>query len=380
MGHDALAIFGSSDGRLCAFRGTTGSVCWEHRGHHRVSGMAHAPTQDAIITAALDGTVASLRLDDGAWNWQTVVPGIHLPAGGGQAHVRVVVGGDVVGVQYGKRIIGVHAADGRILWEHASTAYRVQLLAGSPSHVYLVERDLLPRPTSAVPADSQGSPAFVKALAPVIRFVTLALSPQDGTLQWSSVEASAREAATDGATPLSEAAGTVFTYGPRGLSALTADGKLLWTHETPQFHIGALAIEDIHLVLAAGAHAGTYRTKDGALMWSLTGRHEGMFFEHFSQALIMEHVAYVARCEFNPSAFHIEARDLDTGSMRMVWPDVAGRSSNPEVAWRFCGSDGMLYVPDYDGLHAIRVSDRQEVWRAELNSPFDALLAVPTAG
>lgn len=62
----------------------------------------------------------------------------------------------------------------------------------------------------------------------------------------------------------------------------------------------------------------------------------------------------------------------------MRWPD-APTTKWSGVTGSFRGAGGMLYIPGYDGLHAVRVADGQELWRAELSRASDALLAVPAS-
>lgn len=376
MSNELLAV-ASSDGSVRMHNAQDGSSRWIRSCGHHFEGPALVQVADSIIALALDGYLCALAVEDGAVRWEMLLPDA-TPISTSLAGLRVAANGDNVVIQHGSQFFGVDPSDGHILWKGAKSplAQMLWLLAVGKTHVYTLQREIAPAQQS--PLDSGlTEPSDDPRRAGALRFVTTAFSAWDGTPQWWTRDQSAIEPPWDGAPPLVEADGVVYVYG-QGLHALdAASGRLLWTQDAaPSHHVGALAIEHDHVVVAAGGHLGVYRRDTGVPLWSETGkRRDDGYYETFDGLLTIGDVIYAGRGEFNPRGYRMEARVGETGALRWSWP-ADSSILRPDVAWRFRGKGTTLYVPSIDGLWSIRASDGMQLWRLAYTFGFDALLAV----
>ena len=186
--------------------------------------------------------------------------------------------------------------------------------------------------------------------------------------------------ASDGATSSLERDGVVYTYG-NGLHALDAGtGAVIWSRPaTPTNQGSALAIWQGILVAVFFLDLGAYTRASGTPVWHVYGRQPATSPGTFGQVLVMDDTVYTVHDAGTQQAAYIEGRDPASGTVTMRWPD-APMTGWSDVAWRFHGADGMLYIPGYDGLHAARVADGRELWHTELSCAADVLLAIPVSG
>jgi len=363
-------IIASRDGSFRALDARDGAARWTQSCGHPFGGLALVRVKDSVIAAALDGYLCALALDDGTVRWEARLPDV-IPIGDPLVGLRVAAHGDQVVVQHSAQCFSIDPLDGHVIWKGGRGSRSIVslgwwvLAVGQANAYVLIQEDAPPPPPPADPRLSR----------PPI-FNTTALSTWDGTPRWGTRDASAIKPGWDGAPPLAEADGVVYSYG-RGLHALdAASGKRLWTSEdVPRHHVGALALGREQVIVAAGGHLGAYRRDSGSPLWSETGQRRDRYFEEFVGVCAIGELVYAGRGEYNPRGFRLEARAGETGTLRWSWP-AESTTVRPDIAWRFRGAGDTLYIPSLDGLWGVRASDGTQLWHLAYPPGFDALLAI----
>ena len=366
-------------GRLRALHGGDGSLRWERWTNHPLVGPALARTGDTVFAASADRSLTAWRVDDGTLLWEMTVPERHeVPQT--RATTRVAAAGNRAVVLHGKSLFAVNALTGELLWEYArpEPVRFAGLLEIGRTQVYMAE--VLPPPPGPPPRPGPPPP---RDQQPGLRCATRVLSLLDGTLQWTSEEHAAAVPASDGATSLLERDGIVYTYG-NGLYALdAATGALIWSQPaTPTLQGSALALWQDLLVAVYFSDLGAYTRASGTPVWHVSARPPATSPGTFDQVLVMDDTVFTVHGVGSQQAGCIEGRDPTTGAVTMTWPEDPNVLMS-HVAWRFHGTDGILFVPAAgskgDHLQAVRVADGRELWHTELSCHSDALLAVPAS-
>lgn len=364
-------VMGALDGSLRALNALDGSVRWTRSCGHPFGGPALVRVGDSVVAAALDGYVCTLALDDGALRWEMALHGVEQSADPMMGK-RAVTNGEVVVVEHGPKYSGLAPADGHVVWSSGiSQGVRGWWLLGiGAAHAYILQEEL-PAP-STVPRWSNVRPRH---------FVTTALSTWDGTPQWFLRDESPRGPAWDGAAPLVEVGGVVYSYG-RGLHAVevAVPHTLRWTWEyLPENPMGGmLAVGREAVIVTGDAYLGAFRPDTGVPLWAEKGvRRDDGYFEVYSGLVLLGEIAYVGHGESTPG-FCIEARVEATGELRWTWPGDR-TILRFDDAWRFCGAGDTLYIPSANHMWGIRASDGNQLWHRELPTNFGAFLAIAGA-
>lgn len=223
-------IIASRDGSFRALDARDGAARWTQSCGHPFGGLALVRVKDSVIAAALDGYLCALALDDGTVRWEARLPDV-IPIGDPLVGLRVAAHGDQVVVQHSAQCFSIDPLDGHVIWKGGRGSRSIVslgwwvLAVGQANAYVLIQEDAPPPPPPADPRLSR----------PPI-FNTTALSTWDGTPRWGTRDASAIKPGWDGAPPLAEADGVVYSYG-RELHALdAASGKRLWTSEDVPRH------------------------------------------------------------------------------------------------------------------------------------------------
>jgi len=380
MASESLIIVGSCDepmrGRLCALHGGDGSPCWERWTGHPLAGAGLALTGNIVIAASDDRSLTAWRVGDGAPLWEVTLPERQeMPPARGAT--RVVATSNLAAVLHGKSVFAVNPYTGALLWEYAcpDPVRFAGLLGLGRSQVYVAE--ILPPPPS--PPQRPGFPPS-RDQQPGLRCATRALSLKDGTPQWTTEEHSAALPASDGATSLLERDGAVYAYGNRLHALDAATGALIWSQAaTPSLQGSALVLWQDLLVAVYFSDLSAYSRLSGTSIWQVSARQLATSLGTFNQVFVMGDTVYTVHGVGSHQAGYLEGRNPVTGAVTMQWPDEPTMLRS-DVAWRFCGVDGVLFVPNSDStgenLHAIRATDGKELWQTRLSCQSDALLVV----
>ena len=344
----------SYDGSIRALDAQDGSTRWTHNFVHPFIGRALARVGDSIIAEAADGYVVAFGIEDGAVHWETTLPDTTLLSSPDTA--SVVSSSTQVVVQAYHQCFFLDVSDGHIVWRGAPpiaiTMYWWVLAVGE-GNVYVLSQERHPR----VPRGSSGSRPPMEAPDPARPrlFAMTALSTWDGTPQWSTREYSAVQPPWDSSLSLVEADGVVYTYG-YGLHALeAATGRLLWSREdVPRATVGALAIRQNEVIVAAGEHLGAYRRDTGAPVWGETvPPRTDSYYEGFDGVLAIDDMVYAGHSS-PTQGYRVEARAGSTGAVQWIWPRKTEDSPlRSDISWRFRGDGGILYIPSRDGVWGV---------------------------
>ncbi|HUY75879.1 MAG TPA: PQQ-binding-like beta-propeller repeat protein [Ktedonobacterales bacterium] len=379
MPSQSLLIMGSPDGWLRAFTATNGALIWERHIGHSFSDRALACAGETLFACAVDQPLFSVRLTDGAKLWEAPEPS-GIPS--------VMANEAVVVVQAGFGAQAFRPQDGAHLWDYTAQLTvkpMVHLLAVGIEQAYILNLDVpipLPPPV-AIPPDLTADERKERLRIPSrpSRLLTFAFSASDGALRWQTNTVALP--ADDGASSLVERDGVVYTCG-EGLHALNAaTGETIWAQmDVPRYPVASysmLTTSSTLLFFITEQHLGAYSRATGALVWSIKGLRllpDSTYSTRYSQMVVMDDVLYVGHVASNPSGFHLEARDCLTGALLRRWPEQ-DEVEEADVAWRFQGASGMLYVPTWEGLFAIDAATLKMRWKIPQDSPTPAFLAIP---
>lgn len=382
MPHQSLLVMGSPDGWLRAFTATNGELIWERHIAHSFSGRALACIGDTLFAYPGDQPLFGVRLTDGAKLWEASAP---------SGRRSVMANEQVVVVQSGFNAQAFRPQDGAHLWDYTAQLTvkpMVHLLAVGIEQAYILNLDVpipLPPPVAIPPdlADDERK-EYLRTHPRPSPFLAYAFSASDGVLRWQTNTATFPS--DDGASSLVERDGVVYTCG-EGLHALNAvTGETIWAQmDVPRYPVASysmLTTSSTLLFFITEQHLGAYSRATGALVWSIKGLRllpDSTYSTRYSQMVVMDDVLYVGHVASNPSGFHLEARDCLTGALLRRWPEQ-DELVDADVAWRFQGASGMLYVPTWEGLFAIDAATLQMRWKIPQDSPTPAFLAVPHVG
>jgi outer membrane protein assembly factor BamB len=373
-------IVGSPDGSVRALRVTDGKLLWQRRLAHASSDIVLARAGSLLLAMTADRVVHVLRLRDGVKVWGMRPPPYESEPQGpahrlARLYVRMMATTQYVVIQDRRQILFVESWSGRLLWRYLSAAQTTQLIGFGPTRLFVFEQNTESEDPRLTPRSQPPTPPRRTTTTE-----TLALSLQDGATIWTTRDYAARESESHGPTSLAVSGSLAFSFGERGLYALSeSTGDLVWAQAVDiRFPLGKLALAAGHVAIWANQDLLVFCQRDGEPAWSLAARGDGPEMEMFGAVVAMGDIISIGTRSLKPDSSRIEARDSATGEITWTWP-ISSQEESGDTMWRLCGADGMLYLPGQSDLVALRASDGQPQWAAHDPLGFGALLPIVAA-